>query len=156
MDTNKVLHGDYAQIFVVAVLLRTILTPRASHSFSGFLTSRSFFEVEPCEVTLLNVLAPVAAIRDDKRTHLASLAQPFAAHPGHLTHCLPASIFLVLLPVLAISGIYKHRFLSHEKNCRVCTVRTYSPVVLPLAQLTAHLLLTSRFFSLRVLRVSSP
>ena len=30
----------------------------------GFLTSRSFFEVEPCEVTLLNVLAPVAAVRD--------------------------------------------------------------------------------------------
>ena len=66
----------------------------------------------------------------------------FVTIPFNLRQCLSVSSYSTL-PFQVDLRI--HRFLSREKICRVCIVRTYSPVLLPLAQLTANLLLTSRF-----------
>ena len=74
IDFGGVLHGDNAPILVFAVLLSTVRTLHTCHPFAGHLTSRSFLDVEPREVILWYVLAPAAAVRDNKRLLVARVA----------------------------------------------------------------------------------
>ena len=74
--------------------------PHACHSFAGLLTSRSFLDVEPREIILWDVLAPAAAVREIKRLHVARVAYRLQRILGIVSPCLPASVILLLLPVL--------------------------------------------------------
>ena len=171
IDFGSVLHGDNSPICLVAVCLPTIQTPYACHHVIGFLTRRSVFVVEPCEVILRDVLAPVAGIRNRKRTHLASLACGLPRILGILPHCLPASVcVLVLLPV--------HLTFDNADQCLlrplvIPTVSSHTPLLIASTRLlrlhfphlrskshltrsTAHFLLTSSSFPCSFFFSSSP
>ena len=65
----------------------SIITRKETQNVAGIrgcLTSRPFFDVEPCEVIRWNVLPPTAAIRDSNTTSLRPLNLQVAKHTEHV------------------------------------------------------------------------